>query len=117
MTFLISSSHKIVGIYFHYSLQSCSKMKSLSSVIECAETELSKSKKDKTLIFSFNSQFCFLKEKVFLTAICYGMVQQMQFLVQFSSVPQVSIAANCDVQHLCRTLSANRRNDICILFD
>lgn len=88
-------------------------MKSLSSVIECAETELSKTKKDKTLILSFNSLFSSLKEKVFLSAIGYVMVQQMQFLIQFSGVSTSNITGDCGIQHLCKTVSAIKERAIC----
>ena len=88
-------------------------MKSLSSVIECAVTELSKNKKDKTLIFSFNSLFSFLKEKVFLSVIGYVMVQQMQFLVQFLSASTSNITGNCGIQHLCKTVSAIKEGAMC----
>lgn len=77
-------------------------MKSLSSVIECAETELSKTEN-----IDFSPLILFSERKVFLCVIGYVMVQQMQFLGQFSSVSTSTITGNHGVQQ--NSISCERR--------
>lgn len=75
-----------------------------------------KPKRIKHWFFSCNSFFSFLREKVFLSAIGYVMVQLLQFLVQFSSVAANNITANCGIQQLCKTISAIKEGTISSIY-